>query len=363
MEKELFDIFFEIVNGASSGTIPTIYSGLKASFATIIDGKFSNRAGGYQQLTLHIRDFNLFMNTLKEYAQTILNRSYLWCQLSQHEHSNRDYLRANIGYLLTNMTEFDFENPVHFIERYTNFLKDTTFENSMDFHFEPLDCNIHIERQEQPSGQETPYALAITLEKEIAGKMCCYRLPLLRYGVSNQELYLYAIQNVVDKKLESIPEEIQFSKKVNRYFYKLNQGASEQFLDIPPSFLFAESILLQCMRKEGIESIHIPKRLPLKIMIKQNVFGDSSKYAHMSESKLKALGIITNVDEIEHNLTTRFLHVQNRLMEQIKGIGIMDDQDSFLSLCINCMELRSENQALNAIMNSEEVKRNRASFK
>ena len=107
------------------------------------------------------------------------------------------------------------------------------------------------------------------------------------------------------------------------------------------------------MQEVEIEDMVIAKSLPLKVEMKKNVFGDMTKYKGLSSSKLKALGVITNVEEIEYNLTTRFLHVVERLQEQINGITFTGEDDSFLMAKVNRTMLLSENEVYQTLLDSD----------
>ncbi|HIU22179.1 MAG TPA: hypothetical protein IAD49_01220 [Candidatus Fimihabitans intestinipullorum] len=347
MEKELFDIFFEIVEGAKIGKIPTALFYVQAGFETVIKDRFSNVSGDGNHI-LYIDDFNQFMNTLKRYFEIVMNTDHMWFRVS--EEKNHSYLRINLVYLLANMTPQDFQKPTEFVNRYIEFLNDRTFSQPMTMEYAPLDCKIHIERKEQPAGQETPYALSVTMEKEYPEGVAHYTLPLIRYGVANNRLYLYAIQGKNNEDIKEIDR--KFAKKANRYFYKMNKNCREELQDVPLSFMFASTILLKCMQEAGIEDIVIAKSLPLKVEMKKNVFGDMTKYKGFSASKLKALGVITNVEEIEYNLTTRFLHVVERLREQIDGISFKGENNSFLTADVNEKMLFSENEVYQSLLDS-----------
>lgn len=347
MEKELFDIFFEVVHGAKIGKIPTVLSYVQAGFETDIKDRFSNVDNDSKHI-LYIDDFNQFMNALKRYSEIVMNTDHTWFRVS--EEKNHAYWRANLVYLLANMTPQDFQKPTEFVNRYIAFCEDRTFSEPMTMEYAPLDCEIHVERKEQPAGQETPYALSITLEKEYPEGVAHYTLPLLRYGVANNQLYLYAIQGKNNSDIMELDRKL--AKKANRHFYKMNRNCREELQDVPLSFMFASTILLKCMQEAGIEDMVIAKSLPLKVEMKKNVFGDMTKYKGLSSSKLKALGVITNVEEIEYNLTTRFLHVVERLQEQINGITFTGEDESFLTANVNGNMLFSENEVYQTLLDS-----------
>ena len=76
------------------------------------------------------------------------------------------------------------------------------------------------------------------------------------------------------------------------------------------------------------------------------------KYKGLSASKLKALGVITNVEKIEYNLTTRFLHVMERLQDQIHGIEVRKENESFCNATLNAKMLFSENEVYQTLLDS-----------
>lgn len=348
MEKELFDIFFEIVEGAKIGKIPTALFYVQAGFETEIKDRFSNVSGDGNHI-LYIDDFNQFMNTLKRYFEIVMNTDHMWFRVS--EEKNHSYLRINLVYLLANMTPQDFQKPTEFVNRYIEFLNDRTFSQPMTMEYAPLDCKIHIERKEQPAGQETPYALSVTMEKEYPEGVAHYTLPLIRHGVANNQLYLYAIQGKNNSDVTELDRKL--AKKANRHFYKMNRNCREELQDVPLSFMFASTVLLKCMQEVGIEDMVVAKSLPLKLEMKKNVFGDMTKYRGLRPSKLKALGVITNVEEIEYNLTTRFMHVIKRLQEQIHGIVFKGENESFLTTNVNGNMLFSENEVYQTLLDSD----------
>lgn len=332
MKKELDIILKSILEDAKQGYIKTTLGGIRVGFNTTIENK--NVYLGEQKYTLEINNYDLLLDKIEKYLFTLLKSNHKWLEVPSRNITNQfdiNTLRDYIAYLFLYMTPYDFKHPESFFDRYRDFLLDQTFSMPQEYDLELLDCKMHIIREEQDYGQETPYALVPILEKEIDGKVCKYVLPYLRYGISYENgektCFLYAIQNHNQKY--TLEEERVFQKKMERKLYKLSSKLPQEYSDTVNSFVFSENVLLAVLEKLEISSLMIGENQPLKTMVKENVFTNHTIPEGMSKSKLQSLGYVFDVDRIIHNVTTKFLLTSKRCSYQNPNYQYQDLNEGY----------------------------------
>ena len=143
---------------------------------------------------LVINDADVFEKVLERYLDVIKNTDIKSTKIDQR-HTER-YFLFNVW---KNATMSDYLHPEKFINRYTNFIKDDTFQQYDELT--PLgyyEGNILLaEREEDDYGFETPYIMHLSFTD---GKYI-YNLPWIRYGISLNKsgekiAYIYALQKM-----------------------------------------------------------------------------------------------------------------------------------------------------------------------
>lgn len=328
----------EIIKEAKNGYVNFEVGKLYFKFDTVIDKSFSNVTLDHKMPTLNIQNYDELIKLLTEYIEILLKNDIPW-STSVSSDDLKSYIKKQICYLFSNATYYDFNNPNCFVNRYINFLNDKTFDdiNLTDgIYIDKFDASVVIRKVPQPGGQETPYAFVITLERIIDGELYSYHLPYVRYGINDidgeKEAYLYAIQNCPSDNLSAKPHQIKFNKEINRKLYKVNKGVENQeLLNLPPSFVLADTIFHALLKKENIDKLYIVKELPEKIYIKEKLYeGQEERIKKLPVRKLQALGIITDVGKLKQNLTERFIKVSDRMSNHLNGMVVQDmDSNSY----------------------------------
>lgn len=350
----------EIISEAKNGYINFELGKLYMKFDTVIEQSFSNVTEDNNMPILNIQKYKDLYKSLYKYIEILLTNDTKWSN-SIPSNNLKEYIKKQICYLFSNATFYDFNNPNIFVNRYINFLTDDTFDdiNTADnIYIEQLGATLNIRKTIQPGGQETPFALDITLERTVDGHNYQYHLPYVRYGINNienqKDAYLYAIQNKPSDNLGDNPYQIKFNKEMKRKLYQVNKGIENQeLLNVSPSFVLVYTIFLSILKKENIGKLYVAKKLPEKIYIKEQLYGNQEeKIRLMSPNKIKALGIVTDVEKLKQNLTERFVKITDRMSNHLNGMNVQDlDKESFKVVTIDYQNDYINNELLSEIYN------------
>jgi len=345
-KEEILNLFYnEIVMEASKGRIDC-YFFYNIIFNTKIEDKFIEATSNVEDIiipTLNIKDKDSFDDLLVIYV----NRA-----LKFYDDSNfqKDAIEEGINkekiimsLLWSNATWEDYNDPCNYLRKRINFLDSFMFKNLLDKRVllgrseilldSDIICKIDVNKIES----ETPYSLNISLCKEDSNGLNIYRLPRIYFGIDNDVVYLYAIQQDKNKNLEKN----SYQKKINRLMYKVDQGLDiyeETFdnygvgnlKDVTPSFLVASNIALGLFRKMGYSKIMIPSFLITRWNSKR-ISNDFRKQRGIDSIELEQI-------EIQKNLTEKLLRTFLRLSYHHSGIENLNyvlEDSSYLSLYLS----------------------------
>ncbi len=210
-------------------------------------------------------------------------------------------------------------NFTEYLNRYCDFITDKTFQ---EFTNRTIigkldDIIIHCKNKEAYYNMETPYVMHFDVE--VPGLQ--FEMPLIRYGISQNICYLYAIQR---KKKYNLKNKRLY--KMNSYFNALNKSI-KNFRNVPPTMIASVIFFLNLLNQKNIDTIIAYDFL-------------TRRYGFYPD--------VTNEEErnrIQTSATNQFLHVLLRIADQIDGVDITRyplDCDSALELKIN-NELTSSN--------------------
>lgn len=330
---------------------------------------------------LNINDREKLVNLLCEYASIIL---------TDDPNVNEQNIYDKIAYYLTlvwaNATYEDLRNPEKFIQKYIDFNNNPLFDDFQYAKFVPslngADINVVIEKE--LSNMESPYSFntQITLFDENKEKI--YYLPSIRYGISNDVCYIYAVQN---RSVSS--NDLAFEKKIKRCLYKMNENVfdsesldfkeyvnlvknventdelfyPENITDVSVSAILSLMVFMDSLNKMGIKNVKVVPFLPIRYKNKEEEYKEKYKY------ELKELGVKSDEElkqkydekrlSIQKNLTDKFIRDFMRLKYHFDGIDILSyplEFDEFLSIKINNME-SNNNKFINDILENK-VKNN-----
>lgn len=261
------------------------------------------------------RDRVKLSEALEKFLITTYNHSHIFSYVkTKYE---QDASKSNPGeyflhWLIKNLTNSDSEDLVSYVNRYTNFTSDTTFENlnKTGFLFKYDDINFYcVNAPEFESGLETPYLMLFWAEVNEE----TFMLPFIRYGIEENEngktAYIYAVQKRSYPKNEN-------ELRADEMFAKANSGIKAN-RNASPSMLHVLSCFMGMLHAKGINHVKAPDFI---IRRWGDFWGSEDEETD---------------DRIQFSATNRFLINFARLEQQFTGINITavpNDIDSFLHL-------------------------------
>lgn len=266
---------------------------------------------------VEIRDPYTLEKTLERYLQTVRTKEIKYTMMDKNHQEK--YFLFNIW---KNATISDCVLPEQFVNRYINFINDTTFlEYDKLTSLGKYDENmLLIKRMQDREGFETPYImhLAFTDGTHI------YNLPWIRYGISTNKkgeklAYIYGLQ-----KMDESPNEL-YNEKIKQILNRVNTGV-KKYRNVTPSAIASLSVFLGMLEAQGIKAIKAPDFLRFRY----------GKYRNAPSEE--------DQNMIQTNLTDKFLRNFLRLTEHFSNLSIEsvpnDELNSFL-----CMTLGTYDEA------------------
>lgn len=261
-----------------------------------------------------INDVDVFEDNLRKYLDAV--RTVDIKSTKMDERHNEKYFIFNFW---KNATMSDFQNPEKFVVRYTNFIKDDTFNQfdkltNMGMYGNSM---LMAQREQDDYGFETPYIMHLSLTN---GKYI-YNLPWVRYGISKNKngdkiAYIYALQKMEPSFSEKYNEEVK--KDIN----KVNSGV-KKYRNVTPNAIAALAIFMGMLEAEGVTAIKAPDFL----------IGRYGRFVNVSTEE--------ETDRIQYNLTEKFLRNFLRLDEQLDNLKLepisLNEFNSFLCMSLGKM--------------------------
>lgn len=235
--------------------------------------------------------FEAATRKLLEFTGNNLHLLWVKSRTNQAPEKTKADMLAQIWF---NATEEDFRNPEKFIERQIAFMEDDTFSDLLErqqiIGGDFKGSRLLVDVVQQSGSNETPHMMNFTLE-DPDGAKC--QIPSVRYAIEQEENgektgYIFAIQT--PKNTEPTEEDLKLSKKMNRYFYKINDGVlrsespeyreyrerrsdgedmsgipyPDNISDVTVSSVLSLSAALKMMSDRGITNIRVPYFCPLR---------------------------------------------------------------------------------------------------
>lgn len=358
-------VFEELIKEASNGKVIIEDETWPIAFNTEIleENKVYENDNNFS--TLIIKNKNEFFKLLRKYLKLELKKNRKIPKF--YKDTNRNKIKWLMSYLFVNASSSDFLNPEDYLRREISFLEDNTF-NFLDKGIELdmdklLNSKLRIKREVSPTTMETPNKITLSLVKKINDEEVEYRLPSIYYGIDNDTCYIYSILSPKPKK--NISElETKYDKKINRILYKLNSGIKEtkeyfdykegistyypegNITDVTHSFVISLSIFLGLLKSRNITKVKAVPYLPVRY---------ASRYitAKEKEDKEKQLELLERNNEIQTNITNKFIRTFLRLSSQDDSIHIESypyEIDDYLTIRIN-----KQNNISNELLNDVKI--------
>jgi len=302
--------------------------------------------------TLIIRDKNKFDSLLEEYVTLALSfyddNNFDEDILDYKLYDNKKRIckeKAILALLFANATVEDFNNPINFLEKRINFINNSMEEKHNLGYCEILNTMMQVSIEKDIINNETPYQFVI---KILSYDGESYVLPKVKFGISDNNVYVYAIQNENNQKN-------QLGKRINRILYKIGEGYNdgdylcddENLKDISASFLVSLNIFVNYVKTCGYNKIIVPSILVERWNAKKiSSILRSNRYGYSVE---KMIELEDSQDYLQRNLTNKLIRTFLRLGVHYNNIDIFSfpyEIDSCLHININDERIRCNNTLL-----------------
>lgn len=346
MEEKLIEkILDEIIEEARTGEIncefliPICFNAKVLDDGTLKETTIKEEINGCMIPTLIIKNKEKVIKSIKDYLDEA-TKFYV------RDYHLDDTLRKEkfiISSLLSNMLITDFTDFDQLFKRHHQFIKNDYFKDYVEpkiIGYSPtLKADISVQVKRQSIKEETPYAFAICIEKELEdGNKITYPLPLVRFGIANNKAYIYAVQeennNIVkDKKIERI------LRKTGEGFDEKNEPRDpilypENIYSVSPWALVALTISISLLEKEAsIREIEAPSFLINRWnapKISNKIWKDKyQKFVSNEKAKEileKKRAEIEKEDERQRNISDKFIRNFLRLQNHFEHLEIDEYQ-------------------------------------
>lgn len=302
--------------------------------------------------TLMIKNKSQFDKLLIEYVNLALNfydDSNFDVELLSNKLYDNEYgiskEKVILALLFANATIEDFNNPINFLKRRIDFIYND-LSSSNDFgYIDIFKGNLSLNIDRDIINNETPYQMIIKI-KSMNGEEFVF--PKIKFGISDDTVYIYAIQNKMN-------EENSFCKKINRVLYKVGEGYNdtdtfdneENLKDITASFLVSLNIAISYLYNNGYSNIVVPS-----LLIER---WNAKRISNLLKIKFKkldvdsAINLINEQDYLQQNLTNKLIRTFLRLGCHYNNIDVLSfpfELDSCLHISISDREVLCNNTLL-----------------
>lgn len=347
-------IFYEeIVPEAAIGKVNAFFFSLSEAFNTnfIEESKIIHckiNAPGVMIPTLVIKNKGLFDSLLNEYVSKAMNfyaNDMIYTEVVNYKNKNKEIVdkpKLIMAQLFANATSEDFNDPISFLRKRIAFIDNHVDNNIKLGYSDILGANLELITMRDTLNNEASSELAIRAtngnDKWIS--------PRVKYGISGDTVYIYAIQN------EDINDNI-LSKKINRKLYKVGEGYSgggeeENLKDVTASFLVTLNMAISYFKSIGYTKFEIPSILIVRWNAKKIIIDNKHQKKKIDSFEKDALN--SDLDIIQSNLTNKLIRTFLRLACHYNNIDVTAfpyELDSSLHMEINNdIELKCNNKLL-----------------
>ena len=404
LDKDIIDnIFFnEIINEAKKSEVSIIESDnyehiYNIGFNACIEGKLNSGDISDSKPILMINNKQQLVNMLEEYIKEIdkVPNYFSNCEYKQK-------IKAYMAFVWNNAIYEDFANPCVYLKKQIEFLKNSKLDVGLSVYADNIDfssiinsknknavnivngSNIITNVTRQGIKTETPFVFETKIVSKDGNEE--YLLPSISYGISNNECYIYAIQDKNNSKDNT------FSRSVNRIFYSLNSdvakseteeyknNTTEEYSDyrlnydadviyndypeniskVSPSALIALVVFLDSMLEEEIDKVKVVSCLPVRYYGKEMFYLKKHKYIsdknklNKDESNKLLLEYKKEHLRIQKNLSEKLIRNFRRLEHHFDSCFVSSyplELDEYLHFRYREFN-NSNNLLLNSIMDS-----------
>ena len=320
-------IFYEkIIPEATLGKIKAlVYYGVVFNTNIVEDNKYYKCNIDNPDIlipTLIIKDKELFDKLLEEYVIKALdfydNNNFYDEILDYKMYDEKDMVckeKVILAYLFANATSEDFNNPVAFLRKRIDFI-DNHMDSNCDLGYSnTLGANIELLVEKDTINNETPSRLVFKAYKDEEELV----FPMVKFGISNNKVYIYAIQN--EKQNNNT-----LSKKINRKLYGVGEGFINEDLyenpkDITASFLVVLNMAISYFYQMGYSLVEVPSILIERWNAKKIANNNMYKRKKINEKELNERNVKQEI--IQSNLTNKLIRTFLRLGCHYNNIDVL----------------------------------------
>lgn len=305
--------------------------------------------------TLMINDKRKFDSLLIEYVNTALefydDKNFPSEILEYKCYDNDNKIckeKVILAMLFANATIEDFNNPCEFLRKRINFMKNDISCKEEFGYSDILKGDVSLEIKKDVINNETPYQMIFKVISENGDE---YVFPRIKLGISDDVVYIYAIQN---HNSDNKNQDNTFYKKINRILYKVGEGfnfaeedSNEKLKDITSSFLVSLNICVAYLYNSSYSKIIIPSFLIERWNSK--IIANLLKANYKKLSSAEVNNLKNEQEYIQNNLTNKLIRTFLRLSCHYNNIDVISlpyELDSSLHLDINDNEVKCNNLLL-----------------
>ena len=280
--------------------------------------------------TLIIKDREKLNSSITRYVD--LAKEFYNDDFRLEDVSNKE--KYIITSLLSNVLVNDFNDLNNLFERHSSFLEDKSLEEFQSpvnlGYVDKLKSNLIVEITKQSIVEETPYGMEISLQDE--NDEIIYRFPTIRFGIDNNKVYIYAVQQ----------DDVIENKKIERLLRKVGEGFDEKnsekdeienpenLYSVSPWSLVALSIFIPIIKNyTNIDEFVAPYFLINRynaVEISYEILKEKYK-DNMDDVRIRAMidkkeNAVNSHDELQRNITDKFIRNFRRLDHHFGNIDV-----------------------------------------
>lgn len=302
--------------------------------------------------TLMIKDKSEFDRLLIEYVNLAMN-FYDDSNFDDEILNNKLYdnelrickEKVILSLLFANATIEDFNNPIDFLRRRINFIYNDLCGSYNFGYMDMFKGDLSLDIDKDIINNETPYQMIIKV-KSMNGEEFVF--PKIKFGISDDTVYIYAIQNKMN-------EDNSFCKKINRVLYKVGEGynntdeieGDENLKDITASFLVSLNIAISYLYNNRYKRMVVPSLLIERWNAKRISNLLKIKFKKLDEDSANKM--FNEQDYLQQNLTNKLIRTFLRLGCHYNNIDVLSfpfELDSCLHIEISDREMLCNNTLL-----------------
>ena len=340
MNKNIFDVFYNVlIKEASVGRVDCYFIYNIRFDTKILEDNVeiigNDNIDNLLVPTLIIKNKQEFNELLNRYVSLALDfyDELSYCdEICSSNYKDNDLGVSKEKLIMTllwgNATAEDFNDPCNYLRRRIAFfelgnLEKYVLEKNISYS-DILGYDVEFKITKNGLENETPYSFKTFLVNHESGSRV-YEFPSIYFGIYNNNLYVYAIQNNRYRLINEF-----YTKKINRLLYKVNEGFDTKedtyenygvgnLKDITPNFLIVSNILMGILKNNDIRKVIVSPMLIARWNAKMIMLGNKKKKLLNDKLELdKVNEIINKYNEeylyLQSNMTEKFLRIFRRLV-------------------------------------------------